>query len=165
MDSSVSTKDEILFLRLYCTITFQKQSTDCNSKRFKRISHQLLFALFVTLYLSIKIGTSLTFAGGAGWWWIWDGVVSTTTTLRDGGSWVRILTAERLFIFPETSRPPLGPLCWLPELFLEGRVKQPGREAEHSLPSSSEVKNGRSHISTPPICLHRVDRGNFKFLP
>ena len=51
-----------------CAITFRKQPTDCNSKRFQRISHQhqLLFALFVIVYLNIKIGTSLTFAGGGG---------------------------------------------------------------------------------------------------
>lgn len=28
-------------------------------------------------------------------------------------------------------------------------------------PSTAEVKNGWSYISTPPICLHNVDRENF----
>lgn len=31
-------------------------------------------------------------------------------------------------------------------------VKKPGRNADHSLPSSVEVKN--EYTSTPPICLH-----------
>jgi len=33
---------------------------------------------------------------------------------------------------------------------------QPGREADHSPPSSAEVKNAWSYTSTPPICLHGV---------
>jgi hypothetical protein len=35
-------------------------------------------------------------------------------------------------------------------------VKRPGREADHSPPSSAEVKNPCSYISTPPIRLHGV---------
>jgi len=33
---------------------------------------------------------------------------------------------------------------------------RPGREADHSLPSSAEVKNAWSYTSTPPIHLHGV---------
>jgi hypothetical protein len=33
-------------------------------------------------------------------------------------------------------------------------VKRPGRKADHSPPSSSEVKNAWTHTSTPPIRLH-----------
>jgi hypothetical protein len=35
-------------------------------------------------------------------------------------------------------------------------VKRLGREAEHSPPSSAEVKNAWSYTSTPPIRLHGV---------
>jgi hypothetical protein len=35
-------------------------------------------------------------------------------------------------------------------------VKRPGREADHSPPSSAEVKNAWGYTSTPPICLHDV---------
>jgi hypothetical protein len=35
-------------------------------------------------------------------------------------------------------------------------IKRPGREADHSPPSSAEVKNAWSYTSTPPICLHGV---------
>jgi hypothetical protein len=38
--------------------------------------------------------------------------------------------------------------------FLGGKAA--GREADHSLPSSSEVKNAWSYTSTPPIRLHGV---------
>jgi hypothetical protein len=37
-------------------------------------------------------------------------------------------------------------------------VKRPGREVNHLPPSSAEVKNVWSHTSTPPICLHGLDR-------
>jgi len=33
---------------------------------------------------------------------------------------------------------------------LSMRVKQPGHEADHLLPTSAEVKNAYSHISTAP---------------
>ena len=39
-------------------------------------------------------------------------------------------------------------------------VKRPGRETDHLPTSSSEVKNEWSYTSTPPICLHGVDRHN-----
>jgi hypothetical protein len=47
-------------------------------------------------------------------------------------------------------------------------VKRPGREANHSPPSSSEVKNEWSYTSTPPVRLHGVvlikkHRDNFTF--
>jgi hypothetical protein len=35
-------------------------------------------------------------------------------------------------------------------------VKRPGREADHSPPSSAEVKNAWSYTSTAPIRLHGV---------
>ena len=34
------------------------------------------------------------------------------------------------------------------------QVKQPGRESDHSAPSSAEVKNEWSYTSTPLTCLH-----------
>jgi hypothetical protein len=34
--------------------------------------------------------------------------------------------------------------------------KRPGREADHSPPSSAEVKNVWSYTSTPPVRLHGV---------
>jgi hypothetical protein len=35
-------------------------------------------------------------------------------------------------------------------------LKRPGREADHSPPCNSEVKNEWSYTSTTPICLHGV---------
>ena len=37
-------------------------------------------------------------------------------------------------------------------------VKRQQREVNHSLPRHAEVRNERSYTSTPPICLHCVDR-------
>jgi hypothetical protein len=47
------------------------------------------------------------------------------------------------------------PIQWVSEDLFLG-VKWPGREADHSPPSSDEVKNAWSYTSTPPIRLHFV---------
>jgi len=58
-------------------------------------------------------------------------------------------------LFTTTSRPALEP-TQPPIQRVQGApptpgVKQPGREADHSPPSSAEVKNVWSYTSTPPI--------------
>jgi hypothetical protein len=45
------------------------------------------------------------------------------------------------------------PMC---KTVISAWVKRPGREADHSPPSSVEVKNAWSYTSTPSICLHDV---------
>jgi len=40
-------------------------------------------------------------------------------------------------------------------------VKQFKHEVNHSPPSRAKVKNEWSHTSTPPICLHGVEKDNF----
>jgi len=42
-------------------------------------------------------------------------------------------------------------------------VKRLAREVNHSRPSSAEVKKEESYTSTPPICLHGVDRDSSAF--
>jgi hypothetical protein len=64
-----------------------------------------------------------------------------------------------IFLLTTASRTALGPtqppIQWVPgSLSLE--VKRSGREADHSPPSSAEVKNAWSYTSTPPIRLHGV---------
>jgi hypothetical protein len=63
------------------------------------------------------------------------------------------------FSFSTSSRPNLRP-TQLPILWMSGalsqEVKQPGSEADHSPPTSSEVKKTWIHISTPPIYLHGI---------
>jgi hypothetical protein len=44
---------------------------------------------------------------------------------------------------------------WIPGALSLG-VKWPGREADHSPPSSAEVKNAWSYTSIPPVHLHGV---------
>jgi hypothetical protein len=51
--------------------------------------------------------------------------------------------------------PPQPPIQWIPGA-LSLRFKRSGREADHSPPSSVEVKNFWNYISTPPIRLHGV---------
>jgi hypothetical protein len=64
---------------------------------------------------------------------------------------------EFFLFFDTASRLALGPIHpikWLPGA-LTLWVKPPGREAQHSPPSSAEV-NAWSYTSTPPIRLHGV---------
>jgi len=62
-------------------------------------------------------------------------------------------------IFPPPHPHSLGPtqplIQWVPG-FLTPRVKTPGREFNHSLSSSAEVKNAWSCTSTSLICVHGV---------
>jgi hypothetical protein len=57
-----------------------------------------------------------------------------------------------IFLFTTASRQALGPtqppIQWVPGALSLG-VKRPGREADHSPPSSAEVKNAWSYTSTP----------------
>jgi len=50
--------------------------------------------------------------------------------------------------------PTQSPIQWVPPGAISPGVKRPRREADHSFPSSSEVKNAWSYTSTPPRCLH-----------
>jgi hypothetical protein len=59
----------------------------------------------------------------------------------------------RIFLFTTASRPVLGatqppPTHWVPAALSLG-VKRPGREADHSPPSSAEVKNAWSYTPLP----------------
>jgi hypothetical protein len=64
-----------------------------------------------------------------------------------------------IFLFSTVSRTDLGPtqppIQWVPQALFLG-IKRPGREADHSPPSSADVKNAWSYTSTPPIRLHVV---------
>jgi len=66
----------------------------------------------------------------------------------------------RDFLFATSSRPALGPtqrpLQWVPRSLSSG-VKRPRREADHSPPSSDEVKNAWRYTSTS-IRLHGVEK-------
>jgi hypothetical protein len=75
-----------------------------------------------------------------------------------------------MFLFTIASRMTLGPtqppVQWVPWALSLG-IKQLRCEADHSPPSSAEVKNVWSYTSTPPIHLHvwclAKNRDNFTF--
>jgi hypothetical protein len=90
--------------------------------------------------------------------------------LDDRGSRVRFPAGLRIFLLTTASRPALGPTHppnqWVPGALSLG-VKRPGREADHSPPSSSEFKNACSYTSSPQYvfmtrCLVK-HRANFTF--
>jgi hypothetical protein len=64
-----------------------------------------------------------------------------------------------MFLFTTAFRPALGPtqspIQWVTGALSLG-VKLPRREADHSPPSSAEVRNAWSYTSTSAICLHCV---------
>jgi hypothetical protein len=63
---------------------------------------------------------------------------------------------DKNFFFSKSSRPALGstqpPIQWVPGALSPG-VKRPGREADHSPPTSAEVKKMLTHISTSPYAF------------
>jgi hypothetical protein len=65
------------------------------------------------------------------------------------------------------SRPTPGPgqppTQWIPVFLPVDKAAGAWRNVNRSPPSSSEVKNGWSCPSTPPICLHDVDRETLLF--
>jgi hypothetical protein len=65
---------------------------------------------------------------------------------------------SNIFLFSTASGPTLGPtqthIKWVQGAILL-EVKQVGREADHSPPSSAEVKNGGA-IPPLPICLYGI---------
>jgi hypothetical protein len=93
------------------------------------------------------------------------GAVIAQSVLRWATSWtIGILRSYsrrglRNFLFTTASRTALRP-TQPPTQGVTGAlspgVKRAGREAEHSLPSSVEVKNAWSYTSIPPIRLHGV---------
>jgi len=64
-----------------------------------------------------------------------------------------------IFLFATASRPALvttqSPIQWIRGALIPG-LKRPEFEADHSTPSSAEIKNVWSYTSTPPIRLHGV---------
>jgi hypothetical protein len=67
---------------------------------------------------------------------------------------------QEVFFSPKPSIPALGPtqpsLQWVPG-FCPG-LKHTGHEVVHSFPSSTELKNEWSYVSTPPTYLCGMDR-------
>jgi hypothetical protein len=54
------------------------------------------------------------------------------------------------------------PIQWVPGALIPG-VNGPGCKADHSPLSSAEVRNELSYTSTPPVCLHGMQK-DFTFL-
>jgi hypothetical protein len=68
--------------------------------------------------------------------------------LDDRGVGVRVAVGSRIFSSPCRPDRPWGPIQWVPGALSPG-VKGPGREADHSPPTSTEVKKMWIYTSTP----------------
>jgi hypothetical protein len=83
--------------------------------------------------------------------------IATGCGLDDRGIGFPVPVGARIFF--TVSRPVLGPaqppIHWVPWGLSPG-VKRPGREADHSLQTSAEVKKTWIYASAPPILLHGV---------
>jgi hypothetical protein len=97
-------------------------------------------------------------------------VIALGYGLDDWSSTVRFPVGLGIFLFTTVSRTALGltqpPIQWVPGALSLG-VKRLGLEADHSPPSSVEVKNAWSYTSTPQYvfmawCLVK-HRDNFTF--
>jgi hypothetical protein len=96
--------------------------------------------------------------------------VSIVTRLRAGragfDSWQGQL--RDVFNFAIASRPDLGPTQrpneWIQAALSLG-IKRPGRQADHSPPSSAEIKNAWSYTSVPPYVLMALCTGTSLLLP
>jgi hypothetical protein len=79
--------------------------------------------------------------------------------LDDRGSRVRFLAGAGNFLFTIAFKTALGPtqppIQWVP-VTLSLDVKRPGREADHSPPSSAEVKECVELYLRSPVRLHGV---------
>jgi hypothetical protein len=104
--------------------------------------------------------------------WGMDDETSTNVITRPTSYW-SLISDDRLpvpsyyiprqglgiFLFTTASRPARGstqpPIQWVPGALSLG-LKRPWREADHSPPSNTEIKNPWSYTSIPPVRLHGV---------
>jgi hypothetical protein len=79
-----------------------------------------------------------------------DSVVGIATAYRldDRGVEVRVPVGSRIFTSPPALRSTQPPIQWIPGALSPG-VKRPRREADHSPPTSTEVKKTWVYTSTP----------------
>jgi hypothetical protein len=74
---------------------------------------------------------------------------------------------KKTFLISKTSKWTLKSgqpaIQWIP-VALSLEVRRTGREADHSPPSSAEVKREWNYTSTPPISLHGIYRDNFTYV-
>jgi hypothetical protein len=80
-----------------------------------------------------------------------DSSVSIVIRLRAGRTGFDSWQGQGIFLFTTASRPAPGPnqslIKWAPG------INRPGREADHSPPSSTEIKIAWNYTSTPPYAF------------
>jgi len=96
----------------------------------------------------------------------WNGVVSIYWPGYElGCPGFETWQGQNIYLYSKMSRPVLRytqPPFQVPRA-LPPWVEQPGHEADHPYPRNAKVKYTWFYTSTPPICLHAVDRDTFTF--
>jgi hypothetical protein len=112
-----------------------------NSNHFSLYSYCILINLALRLSRDSSVGIALGYG------------------LNDWGSRVRFPAGAGIFLFTTASRTALGPtqppIQWVPGALSLG-VKRPVREADHSPPSSAEVKECLELYLHSPIGLNGI---------
>jgi len=87
-------------------------------------------------------------------------IVGTVSRLQDAQSCILIPFGEKLFSSAKCSDHLWGPPCLLFNVYCGSfpGVKWIGQKDDHMPPSNSKVKNKKSYISVPPLCLCGTDR-------
>jgi len=93
--------------------------------------------------------------------------LSFVIRLRTGRSGVRIPRGRGIFLFSKTDQtaPEAQPASYSIGTGVLPGLKLLERDADHSPPSSAQVKNEWSCTSTPLICPHGKDRDKLNFNP
>jgi hypothetical protein len=111
---------------------------------------QLLISKKQSNFATQRAGEDETVAGIA------QSVQRLTTDRMIGVRWFNSRRGLGIFLFSTASSPALGPtqppIQWVPEAPSPG-VKRSWRKADHSTPSSAEVKNAWSYTSTRQYVL------------
>jgi hypothetical protein len=138
-----------LYISNFIQLSHRFAGTNRHKKRLHHSKYPTSIVISVSLtgygslLIIIKLYNYSRVAGIAQWY---------SAGLRDGRSVVRFPAGVGIFLLTTASRSALRPtqplIQWVPGALSLG-VKQPGREADHSLPSSVDVKNACSYTSTP----------------
>ena len=164
-------------------------SRNCEWRHTPSLSLSLSFSLCLIVKTTFRALELVRRKGHLRRWWVWQHqqwllsqsaatVVHTCENVRcpsfdgdvqrTGATWRGRFGAQWFYCWQlfskasgQTAASPV--LCSVGTRVISVRLRQPGREGDHSPLSSAEVRNGWNYTFTPPIYLHVIQRDNFTF--